>query len=61
MIWKGPWVHRALPLCGYYLLAGFGAPYILLLALAAGNIAGGTKKAIANGMIFIGYNGAPFF
>ncbi|KAL0570910.1 hypothetical protein V5O48_011050 [Marasmius crinis-equi] len=56
MIWKGSWVHKALPLCGYYLLPTFGAPYVLVLSIAASNVAGGTKKAICNGMIFIGYN-----
>lgn len=59
MIWKGAWLHRALPLWGYYLVvvALFGAPYVLILALASGNVAGGgTKKAICSGMIFVGYN-----
>ncbi|KAL0060674.1 hypothetical protein AAF712_012551 [Marasmius tenuissimus] len=56
MIWKGNWAHRALPLCGYYLLPTFGAPYVLILSIAASNVAGGTKKAICNGMIFVGYN-----
>jgi hypothetical protein len=57
MIWKGSWEHKALPLWGYYLLPTFGAPYVLILGIAASNVAGGTKKAICNGMIFIGYNG----
>ncbi len=57
MVWKGSWIHRALPLWGYYLVASFGAPYVLILSLAAANVAGGTKKAICSGMIFIGYNG----
>ncbi|KAK0240682.1 major facilitator superfamily domain-containing protein [Armillaria nabsnona] len=56
MVWKGSWMHRALPLWGYYLVASFGAPYVLILSLAAANVAGGTKKAICSGMIFIGYN-----
>ncbi|ESK87984.1 mfs [Moniliophthora roreri MCA 2997] len=56
MIWKGSWVHKALPLWGYYLLPTFGAPYVMILGIAASNVAGGTKKAICNGMIFIGYN-----
>ncbi|KAK0448770.1 major facilitator superfamily domain-containing protein [Armillaria borealis] len=56
MVWKGSWIHRALPLWGYYLVASFGAPYVLVLSLAAANVAGGTKKAICSGMIFIGYN-----
>ncbi|KAG7095233.1 hypothetical protein E1B28_006007 [Marasmius oreades] len=56
MIWKGSWVHKALPLWGYYLLPTFGAPYVVVLSIAASNVAGGTKKAICNGMIFIGYN-----
>ncbi|KAK0195047.1 major facilitator superfamily domain-containing protein [Armillaria mellea] len=57
MVWKGSWIHRALPLWGYYLVASFGAPYVLILSLAAANVAGGTKKAICSGMVFIGYNG----
>ena len=56
MIWKGSWSNRAVPLIGYYLVASFGAPYVLLLSIAAANVAGGTKKAISSGMIFIGYN-----
>ncbi|KAF8913623.1 major facilitator superfamily domain-containing protein [Mucidula mucida] len=56
MIWKGSWAHKALPLLGYYLVASFGAPYVLLLSLSAANVAGGTKKSIANGMVFIGYS-----
>ncbi|KAF9269826.1 MFS general substrate transporter [Marasmius fiardii PR-910] len=56
MIWKGSWFHKALPLWGYYLLPTFGAPYVVVLSIAASNVAGGTKKAICNGMIFIGYN-----
>lgn len=61
MIWKGNWAHKAVPLIGYYLVASFGAPYVIILALAAANVAGGTKKAIATGMIFIGYNGKCIF
>lgn len=56
MIWKAPWSPKAIPLWGYYFIPVFGAPYVLILALAAANVAGGTKKAICNGMIFIGYN-----
>ena len=34
----------------------FGAPYVLLLSLAAANVTGATKKAVTSGAIFIGYN-----
>ncbi|KAL8286127.1 hypothetical protein RQP46_004615 [Phenoliferia psychrophenolica] len=50
------WVHRGVPLFGYYLLPCFGAPYVLLLSLSAANVSGSTKKAITAGAIFIGYN-----
>ncbi|KAK1229410.1 hypothetical protein PQX77_007530 [Marasmius sp. AFHP31] len=56
MIWKGDWAHRAVPLIGFYLLPTLGAPHVLILSIAASNVAGGTKKAICSGMIFIGYN-----
>ena len=32
----------------------FGAPYVLLLSLAAANTSGSTKKAITSGAVFIG-------
>jgi len=56
MIWKGNWTHRAIPLAGYYLLAVFGAPYVLLLSLSTANVAGHTKKAFSAAAIFVGYN-----
>ncbi|KZT50798.1 hypothetical protein CALCODRAFT_504295 [Calocera cornea HHB12733] len=56
VIWKASWTPPGLPLFGYYLLPIFGAPYVLLLALASNNIAGGTKKAVATGAVFVGYN-----
>ncbi|QRW14604.1 major facilitator superfamily transporter [Ceratobasidium sp. AG-Ba] len=43
-------------LVGYYLLAVFGAPYVLLLSLSTANVAGHTKKAFSAAAIFIGYN-----
>ncbi|KAK4330274.1 Major facilitator superfamily domain-containing protein [Rhodotorula toruloides] len=49
------WKHPGVPLFGNYLLATFGSPYVLLLALAASNVAGSTKKAITSGAIFVGY------
>lgn len=55
-IWTAPWHPTVGPLMGYYLVASFGAPYVLLLSLAAANVAGSTKKAITSGAIFIGYN-----
>lgn len=64
IIWLASWEHRGVPLFGYYLLPCFGAPYVLVLASAAINTAGSTKKAITSGVIFIGYNigniGAPY-
>ncbi|GAA5832926.1 hypothetical protein JCM3766R1_000359 [Sporobolomyces carnicolor] len=56
IIWGASWTHRGVPLFGYYLLPTFGAPYVLLLALASKNVAGSTKKAISTGAIFVGYN-----
>lgn len=56
VVWTAPWRPTAGPLIGYYLVAAFGAPYVLLLALASANTAGSTKKAVTNGAIFVGYN-----
>lgn len=56
VVWTAPWHPTAGPLIGYYLVASFGAPYVLLLALASANTAGSTKKAVTNGAIFVGYN-----
>lgn len=56
IIWLASWKHRGVPLFGFYLLATFGAPYVLLLALCSRNVAGSTKKAIASGLVFVGYN-----
>ncbi|KAK8844791.1 hypothetical protein IAR55_006641 [Kwoniella newhampshirensis] len=56
VIWLAPWHPTAGPLIGYYLVASFGAPYVLLLTLASVNTAGATKKAVTSGFIFVGYN-----
>ncbi|RSH84021.1 hypothetical protein EHS25_005266 [Saitozyma podzolica] len=56
VIWTAPWTPTAGPLIGYYLVASFGAPYVLLLSLASANTTGTTKKAVTSGAIFIGYN-----
>ncbi|KAI0083981.1 MFS general substrate transporter [Irpex rosettiformis] len=56
ILWKGSWHQRGLAVFGYSLLPVFAAPYLLILSLAASNVAGGTKKACATGAIFIGYN-----
>ncbi|GAA5953621.1 hypothetical protein JCM21900_003365 [Sporobolomyces salmonicolor] len=56
IIWGASWKHRGVPLFGYYLLPCFGAPYVLLLALSAQNVAGSTKKALSAGATFVGYN-----
>ncbi|GAA5980577.1 hypothetical protein JCM5350_004353 [Sporobolomyces pararoseus] len=56
IIWQASWTNRGVPLFGYYLLPTFGAPYVLLLALASKNVSGSTKKSITTGSIFIGYN-----
>jgi hypothetical protein len=37
MIWLASWKNRAVPLVGFYLLASFGAPYVLLLSLSSAN------------------------
>lgn len=46
VIWTAPWHPTAGPLIGYYLVASFGAPYVLLLALASANTAGKCPKNI---------------
>lgn len=46
-IWTAPWVPTAGPLIGYYLVAAFGAPYVLLLALASANTAGESLASAA--------------
>ena len=56
ILWKGSWHDRGLAVFGFTLLPMFSAPYLLVLSLAASNVAGGTKKACATGAIFIGYN-----
>ncbi|WVF66524.1 hypothetical protein IAT40_001264 [Kwoniella sp. CBS 6097] len=56
VIWLAPWHPTAGPLIGYYLVASFGAPYVLLLSLATANTAGATKKGVTSGFIFVGYN-----
>lgn len=33
----------------------FGAPFVMLLSLATGNIGGATKQTITHGLIFVGY------
>lgn len=55
-IWTAPWIPTVGPLIGYYLVASFGAPYVLLLSVASANTAGSTKKATVSGVIFVGYN-----
>lgn len=55
-IWTAPWQPTAGPLIGYYLVAAFGAPYVLLLSVASVNTAGSTKKAVVAGVCFVGYN-----
>ncbi|WVQ82802.1 hypothetical protein IAT38_004934 [Cryptococcus sp. DSM 104549] len=56
VVWTAPLHVRAGPLIGYYLVASFGAPYVLLLTLASSNTAGATKKGVTSGFIFVGYN-----
>ncbi|BGP49813.1 hypothetical protein JCM10450v2_005718 [Rhodotorula kratochvilovae] len=55
IIWGAPWTHRGVPLFGNYLLATFGSPYVLLLALSTANVSGSTKKSISAGAIFTAY------
>ncbi|WVQ68063.1 uncharacterized protein L199_006269 [Kwoniella botswanensis] len=55
VVWQAPWHPRVGPLIGYYLVAAFGAPYVLLLSLATANTAGATKKGITTSAIFVGY------
>ncbi|CAD6582813.1 MAG: hypothetical protein TREMPRED_003399 [Tremellales sp. Tagirdzhanova-0007] len=56
VIWLAPWHPTIGPLMGYYLVASFGAPYVLLLALASSNVIGATKKAVTAGAIFLGWD-----
>lgn len=56
MIWGSSWQNKAIPLAGYYLIPIFGAPYVMLLASAAANVAGSTKSTFTSGAIFVGYN-----
>ncbi|WRT63194.1 uncharacterized protein IL334_000097 [Kwoniella shivajii] len=56
VVWLAPWHPTVGPLIGYYLVASFGAPYVLLLSLASANTAGATKKGVTSGFIFVGYN-----
>ncbi|WWC97575.1 hypothetical protein V866_004459 [Kwoniella sp. B9012] len=56
VVWFAPWHPTVGPLIGYYLVASFGAPYVLLLSLASANTAGATKKGVTSGFIFVGYN-----
>ncbi|WWC71574.1 uncharacterized protein I206_105532 [Kwoniella pini CBS 10737] len=55
VVWQAPWHPRVGPLIGYYLVAAFGAPYVLLLSLATANTAGATKKGLTTSAIFVGY------
>ncbi|KPV72311.1 uncharacterized protein RHOBADRAFT_18147 [Rhodotorula graminis WP1] len=55
LIWGASWERRGVPLFGNYLLATFGSPYVLLLALSTANVAGSTKKSISAGAIFVSY------
>ncbi|WVW85618.1 hypothetical protein I302_107656 [Kwoniella bestiolae CBS 10118] len=55
VVWQAPWHPRVGPLIGYYLVAAFGAPYVLLLSLATANTAGATKKGFTTSAIFVGY------
>lgn len=45
--WTANWVPHAGPLIGYYLIAAFGAPYVILLAIASANTAGESLASAA--------------
>ncbi|TNY20536.1 MFS general substrate transporter [Rhodotorula diobovata] len=55
IIYCASWERRGVPLFGSFLLATFGSPYVLLLALSTSNVSGSTKKSISAGAIFVGY------
>ncbi|CAK7223150.1 hypothetical protein SBRCBS47491_005107 [Sporothrix bragantina] len=56
MVFAVPFENKHALLGGYYLLYAFPTGYILLLGMASANIAGHTKKVVANSLIMIGYS-----
>jgi hypothetical protein len=50
MIWRGNWQTRT-PYVGYLLLPIFGAPFVMLLAVASANVVGPTQQAIATAVM----------
>ncbi|KAL9931456.1 hypothetical protein V8E36_009621 [Tilletia maclaganii] len=48
-------------LAGFYLLASFGAPFVLVLSSATANVRGSTKQSLTSGAIFVGYNISNIF
>ncbi|GME45560.1 mfs allantoate transporter [Neofusicoccum parvum] len=60
-----PTEHKVGRLICYYLTGSYNASFVMLLSLTTGNIAGHTKKVVANACVFIGYCvgniSGPFF
>ncbi|POS76217.1 allantoate permease [Diaporthe helianthi] len=56
IIWKSKWGHRpAAPVVGYSIIGFFGPVVGLIITLAAGNVAGETKKSFTASAIFVSY------
>lgn len=56
IVFAVPYENKNALLGGYYLLYAFPTGYILLLGMTSANIAGHTKKVVANSLIMIGYS-----
>lgn len=56
IIWKSEWGYRpAAPVAGYSIIGFFGPVVGLTIALAAGNVAGQTKKSFTASAVFVAY------
>ncbi|KAK7716157.1 hypothetical protein SLS64_003309 [Diaporthe eres] len=56
IIWKSEWGYRpAAPVVGYSIIGFFGPVVGLTIALAAGNVAGETKKSFTASAVFVAY------
>ncbi|KAL2286776.1 hypothetical protein FJTKL_06342 [Diaporthe vaccinii] len=56
IIWKSGWGYRpAAPVVGYSIIGFFGPVVGLTIALAAGNVAGETKKSFTASAVFVAY------
>lgn len=56
IIWKSEWGYRpAAPVVGYSIIGFFGPVVGLIITLAAGNVAGETKKSFTASAVFVAY------